>query len=211
MAGMLSKFPTQWLCTWRKKSSNRRDCSSGSFDSPRRNLENYVTLPGTIWWWWRPRNKKWWLIFAQIDIANTFDLLLFILGSREINIFIYTDLILFKGFPDGPAGKESACSTGDRRHGFSPWAGKFPRRRKWQPTPVFLPGESPWTEERVSYSPRGCKESDMTEQLSKQAWMLFKGSPMTSLTRDSYPTLRLSPKRSYIAKFNEKCFHEFEE
>jgi len=30
---------------------------------------------------------------------------------------------------------------------FSPWVGKIPWRRAWQPTPVFLPGESPWTEE----------------------------------------------------------------
>ena len=30
---------------------------------------------------------------------------------------------------------------------FSPWVGKIPWRRKWQPTPVFLPGESPWTGE----------------------------------------------------------------
>ena len=28
-----------------------------------------------------------------------------------------------------------------------PWVGKMPWRRAWQPTPVFLPGESPWTEE----------------------------------------------------------------
>ena len=28
----------------------------------------------------------------------------------------------------------------------SPWVGKIPWRRAWQPTPVFLPGESPWTE-----------------------------------------------------------------
>ena len=34
-----------------------------------------------------------------------------------------------------------------RRPGFDPWVGKMPRRRAWQPTPVFLPGESPWTEE----------------------------------------------------------------
>ena len=33
------------------------------------------------------------------------------------------------------------------RPGFDPWVGKIPWRRKWQPTPVFLPGESPWTEE----------------------------------------------------------------
>ena len=33
------------------------------------------------------------------------------------------------------------------RTGFDPWIGKIPWRRAWQPTPVFLPKESPWTEE----------------------------------------------------------------
>ena len=28
------------------------------------------------------------------------------------------------------------------RHGFDPWVGKIPWRREWQPTPVFLPGDS---------------------------------------------------------------------
>ena len=36
-------------------------------------------------------------------------------------------------------------------------------RRTWQPTLVFLPGESPWTEKPGGYSPLGCKESDTTE------------------------------------------------
>ena len=31
---------------------------------------------------------------------------------------------------------------------FNPWIGKIPWRRERLPTPVFLPGESPWTEER---------------------------------------------------------------
>jgi len=35
------------------------------------------------------------------------------------------------------------------RPGFDPWVGKIPWRRAWKPTPVFLPGESPWTEETV--------------------------------------------------------------
>ena len=35
----------------------------------------------------------------------------------------------------------------------------------WQPTPVFLPGESHGWRSLVGYSPRGCKESDTTEQL----------------------------------------------
>ena len=30
---------------------------------------------------------------------------------------------------------------------FGPWIGKIPWRRAWQHTPIFLPGESPWTEE----------------------------------------------------------------
>ena len=41
--------------------------------------------------------------------------------------------------------------------------GKIPWRRKWQPTPVFLPGESHGRRSLVVYSPQGCKELDMTE------------------------------------------------
>ena len=45
-------------------------------------------------------------------------------------------------------GKESTCQCwSHRRHWFDPWVGKIPWRRKWQPTPVFLPGEITWTEE----------------------------------------------------------------
>ena len=33
------------------------------------------------------------------------------------------------------------------RPGFDPWVGKIPWRRAWQPFPVFLSGESPWTED----------------------------------------------------------------
>ena len=41
------------------------------------------------------------------------------------------------GFPAGSAGKKSACEAGDA--GSIPGLGRFPWRRKWQPTPVFLP------------------------------------------------------------------------
>ena len=37
------------------------------------------------------------------------------------------------------------------------------QRRKWQPTPVFLPGESPGQRSLGGYSPGGCKDLDMTE------------------------------------------------
>ena len=42
-------------------------------------------------------------------------------------------------------------------------------RRKWQPTPVFLPGKIPWTEEPGGPQSMGSKESDTTERLSTQA------------------------------------------
>ena len=48
---------------------------------------------------------------------------------------------------------------------FGPWAGKLPWRRKWQPTPVFLPGESLGERILVGYSPQGHKELDTTERL----------------------------------------------
>ena len=44
--------------------------------------------------------------------------------------------------------------------------GKIPWRRKWQPTPAFLPGQSHGCRDPVGYGPWGCKESDMTEQLT---------------------------------------------
>ena len=52
------------------------------------------------------------------------------------------------------------------RLGFDPWVGKIPWRRKWQPTPVFLRGESHGWRSLVGYSPWGCKESNTTELLT---------------------------------------------
>ena len=43
---------------------------------------------------------------------------------------------------------------------------KIPWRRKWQPTPVFLPGESHGQRSLTSYSPRGCKELAVTALMS---------------------------------------------
>ena len=48
-------------------------------------------------------------------------------------------------FPGGSDGKECASRAGDL--GFNTWVRKIPWRRAWQPAPVFLAGESPWTEE----------------------------------------------------------------
>ena len=59
-----------------------------------------------------------------------------------------------KGFPGSASGQEPACQWGrQKRCWFYLWVGKIPWSRKWQPTTVFLSGESPWTEEPSFFSP----------------------------------------------------------
>ena len=67
------------------------------------------------------------------------------------------------GFPGGTCGKEPTCQC--RRHKrlrFYPRVRRIPWRRAWQPTPVFLPGESHEQRSLAVYSPCGCKESEAT-------------------------------------------------
>ena len=66
-------------------------------------------------------------------------------------------------FPGGSDGKASVYNAG--RPGFDPWVRKICWRRKWQSTPVLLPGKSHGQKSLISYSPWGRNESDMTEQL----------------------------------------------
>ena len=62
------------------------------------------------------------------------------------------------GTPSGTSGKESACQCRwYKRPGIHPWVGKIPWRRKWQPTPAFLPGKSHGQRSLVGYSPWGCR------------------------------------------------------
>jgi len=98
--------------------------------------------------------------------------------NDEIKINIYFNLFILycvftiwlwdiPGFPGGVSVKWRACQC--RRHtrrGFDHWVGKVPWRRAWQPTPVFLPGESRGQKSLVGCSPQGHQEPDTTEALS---------------------------------------------
>ena len=64
-----------------------------------------------------------------------------------------------------------------RRPTFDPWVGKIPWRRKWQPTPVFLPGEVHGQRSLVGHSPWGHKELDSTEWLMCYWWQSCAASP----------------------------------
>ena len=60
--------------------------------------------------------------------------------------------------------KSLPAKAGDLRDVASiPELGRFPRRRAWEPTPVFLPGESHGQRSLAGYSPWDHKESDTTE------------------------------------------------
>ena len=63
------------------------------------------------------------------------------------------------GLPRWHSGKESTCQYRRRKKpGFDPWMEKIPWKRKWQPTPVFLPGKSRGHRSLVGYGPWGCEE-----------------------------------------------------
>ena len=73
--------------------------------------------------------------------------------------FFGTQLSLRFNYPGGASGKEPACQCKrHKRYKFSPWVGKISWRRIWQPTPVFLPGESHGQRSLGGYGPWGCKE-----------------------------------------------------
>ena len=72
------------------------------------------------------------------------------------------------GFPDGANGKELSYQCRRcKRCEFDLWVRKIPWRRAWQPTPVFLPGESHKQRSLVGYRPWGPKESGTTEPLKR--------------------------------------------
>ena len=67
-------------------------------------------------------------------------------------------------FSGGSDGKASVNNAGDLGS-INPWVRKIPWRRKWQFTPVLLPGKSHGQRSLVGYSPWGRKELDTTERL----------------------------------------------
>ena len=66
-------------------------------------------------------------------------------------------------FPDGSAGKESACNAGDKGDaGLISGLGRAPGKGKGNPTHIFLPGKFPRTQEQSGLQSIGFQESDLT-------------------------------------------------
>ena len=91
-------------------------------------------------------------IYIQLVYVLIYINLLYI----EINIYI---CIYIHRLHSWLRGKEPTCQWRRfRRLGFDSRVRKILWRRKWQPTPVFLPGKSHGQRSLVGYSPWGCKE-----------------------------------------------------
>ena len=105
--------------------------------------------------------------------------------------------MLGMAFPGDNSGKEPAHRC--RRHnrcGFNPWDWKkIPWRRKWQPSPVFLPGESHGQRSPAGYSSWNHRELDMTE-LDWHARIHVWFSPLSSASWNS-SLLARSPELSF--------------
>ena len=84
-------------------------------------------------------------------------------------IWIY--LTQLRSFPIGTSGKEPGCPHRRcGRPGFSLWVGKISWRRKWKPTPVFLPGESHGQRSVAGLQRVWHDSSDLAHKQTKHDW-----------------------------------------
>ena len=82
-------------------------------------------------------------------------------------------------------------------------------RRKWQPTPVFLPGESQGRRSLVGCRLWGRTESDTTETTKQQQQQTLKDQQATYFQNVACPMepINVNTKLSFLCKFEEKRFY----
>ena len=115
---------------------------------------------------------------------------------RRLQLPLFFILAIPMGFPGGASGKEPAYQCRRlKRLEFDPWVRRIPWGRAWQPTPLFLPGESHGQRSLAGYSPWGRKESDMTEATWHARVAVKAQSPIHWTARGvpSAPYLQVTP------------------
>ena len=166
--GWESRVPL-WPCwVWDTLEISKERCNIGSWSSWRGKGENY---PWTHRWQWKPWSCR--ATYRQSGGREKKRAKGRALGLSSVNQLgrgvnadkWYRDSkgggnieeYDVSGLPWWLSGKESACQC--RRLRFHPGFGKIPCRRKWQPTPVFLPVKSHGQRSLVGYSPWGSQKS----------------------------------------------------
>ena len=103
---------------------------------------------------------------------------------KEAKLLLSCTKFITRDSPGSSEGKESACHVGDPAS--TSGLGRFPWRRKWQSTPVFLPGEINGQRSLADYSPWVCRGSDTTEKLTQ---ICKVGEHTRKWVTQLYPTL----------------------
>ena len=67
--------------------------------------------------------------------------------QRFLETKLIEKVVVSLGFPGSSVVKNPPQCRSHRRPEFDSWVGKIPWMRAWQPTPLFLLGKMPWTEE----------------------------------------------------------------
>ena len=100
-----------------------------------------------------PRDNKSSSIVVELEFIDIYGVLLLCQIIRE-------------AFQVALAVKKLPCQNRHKRHRFDPWVGKIPWRRAWQPTPVFLLGESHGQRSLAAVVHRATKSWTQLKQLS---------------------------------------------
>ena len=74
-------------------------------------------------------------------------------NKNQLFLYLYISICRIWGFPGGPVVKNPPAIQEPQEAWVRSLGWKIPWRRAWQPTPVFLPGESHGQRSLVSYSP----------------------------------------------------------
>ena len=112
---------------------------------------------------------------------------------------------LYVGFPGGASGKEPTCQCRRHRCKFNTWVGKIPGRRAWQPTPVFLPGESHGQRSLAGTVHRVSKSQSWLKRLSMHACELYIYCwPSISANFESLDLTNCRPKKYSKKKNNSR-------
>ena len=122
-----------------------------------------MSLNGFYPWFGKiPWRREWQFQYSCLE--NSMDR-----GVWQGNIHTYLMFTLHTVFI-GALKKKKSC----RQILIEPWSKIEPWRRKWQPTPGFVPGKPHGRRRLVGYSPWGCKESDTTERLHPPPFLRSK-------------------------------------